>query len=68
VDLAATKGGGGAGIHLGVDPLPPQPPPHEPPLRHSACLSRAVLLVPAEQEQSLEEGSDGNPVYENPYL
>jgi hypothetical protein len=68
VDLTAIEGGGEAGIHLGVGPSPPQPPPPQPHLGRSAHLSRAVPLVPAEQEQSLGEGSDGNPVYENPEL
>jgi hypothetical protein len=36
-------------------------------LRRSARLSRAIL-IPAEQEQSLGEGSDWNPIYDNPEL
>ena len=68
VDLVASEGGGEAGVDLGVGPLPPQPLPQGPPLRRSARPSTAVLLIRAEQEQSLGKSSDGNPIYENPEL
>jgi hypothetical protein len=56
VDLGVSEGEGEVG-HLGMGPLPPQPPPNEPPLRRSARLSRAIPVL-AEQEQSLGEGGD----------
>jgi hypothetical protein len=69
---ASASGAQGRAVEVPVEPVPPQPhggpsQPYERPVRRSARLSRVLVqATPAEQAQA--EGSDGDPMYDNPEL